>query len=123
MVLPKLKRLELLQLPSLVCFSPLGYHFMFPRFNVTTAMENCPNMTMCFTVDVNNLMHARTQKLSLHDEKNNARLSKIHGDRFLNLEDVKLNNCGVEEVFQLKGLPLPTTSEELKCYCSIPFNV
>ncbi|KAG8492598.1 hypothetical protein CXB51_010025 [Gossypium anomalum] len=63
MVLPKLKRLELLQLPSLVCFGPLGYHFMFPRFNVSTAMENCPNMTMCFTVDVNNLMHARTQDM------------------------------------------------------------
>ncbi|KAH1063255.1 hypothetical protein J1N35_028242 [Gossypium stocksii] len=60
MVHPKLKRLELLQLPSLVYFSPLGYHFMFPRLNVTTVMENCPSMTMCFTVDVNNLTQART---------------------------------------------------------------
>ncbi|KAH1063291.1 hypothetical protein J1N35_028278 [Gossypium stocksii] len=72
------------------------------QFNVTTVVENCTNMTMCFTVDVNNLMDARTQ-LSLHDEKNNARLSKIHEDHFLNLEDVKLNNCGVEEMFQLEG--------------------
>ncbi|XVF03895.1 hypothetical protein REPUB_Repub05bG0032800 [Reevesia pubescens] len=119
MVLPKLRRLELLQLPSLVSFSPSGYHFMFPSWDVTAIVEDCPKMIICFTVDVNNLMQGRTQKLSLQEEKNHGQLCKTQGESFLNLREVKLQNCGVEEVFQLKGGPFPTTSEELKCYCSI----
>ncbi|KAK8579129.1 hypothetical protein V6N12_069459 [Hibiscus sabdariffa] len=126
MVLPNLKRLELLQLPSLDRFSPLGYHFMFPSWSVAAVVKDCPAMTMCFTVNVSNLMEARTQKLSLQDGKEKGQLSKTQGKHCLNFEDVKLNNCGVEEVFQLKGLPLPlplpTTSQELKCYCSIPYK-
>ncbi|XWS09808.1 hypothetical protein CRYUN_Cryun39dG0021000 [Craigia yunnanensis] len=120
-LLPKLRRLELLQLPNLVSFSPLCNHFMFQLwFNATAIIEDCPNMTLCFTVDVNNLMQARTQKSSLQEEKNCSQLSKTQGEEhFLNLGELKFNNCGVEEMFQLKGLPLPTTSKELKCYCSI----
>ncbi|XVE50610.1 hypothetical protein DITRI_Ditri01bG0177200 [Diplodiscus trichospermus] len=117
-VLPKLRKLELLQLPNLVSFSPLSYHFMFPS-PLSVIVEDCPNMTMCLTVDENNLMQARTQKLSLLEEKNCIQLSRTQGEQFLNLEELKFNNCGVEEVFQLKGLPLETPSMELKCYCSI----
>lgn len=58
------------------------------------------------------------QKLHLKEEENCSQLCKTE-EHFLNLDEVKLNNCGVEEVFQLEGLPLPTTSEEFKCYCSI----
>ncbi|XVF77482.1 hypothetical protein PTKIN_Ptkin14bG0047700 [Pterospermum kingtungense] len=115
MVLPMLKSLKLLQLPNLVSFSP--YHFMFPSW-LDAIIEDCPNMTMCFTVFVNNLMLGRTQKLRLQEEENCSQLSKTQ-EHFLDLKELKLKNCGVEEVFQLKGLPLPITSEEIKCYCSI----
>ncbi|KAH1063322.1 hypothetical protein J1N35_028309 [Gossypium stocksii] len=54
--------------------------------------------------DETNTATEEDMKSSLHDEKNNTQLSKTQGDHFLNLDDVKLNNCGVEEVFQLKGL-------------------
>lgn len=57
-VLPGLKRLELLQLPNLVSFSP--YQFMFPSW-LNVIKEDCPNMTICFTVNVNNLVQGRTQ--------------------------------------------------------------
>ncbi|KAE8723531.1 hypothetical protein F3Y22_tig00012370pilonHSYRG00137 [Hibiscus syriacus] len=59
-VRPKPKRLELLQLPSLVRFSTMGNHFMFPPW-LNAVVEDCPNTTFRFTVNMNILMQAYTQ--------------------------------------------------------------
>ncbi|XWS27857.1 hypothetical protein CRYUN_Cryun25bG0015500 [Craigia yunnanensis] len=116
MVLPKLRRLELLQLQSLVSFCPLDYLLMFSSW-FTAIVEDCPRMTMCFAVDRNNLIEGRRQKLQLQGRKNHRQLSKTHEQRFLDLRELTVKNCGVQEVFQLKGLPLPM--EEHKCFCSM----
>ncbi|XVE80370.1 hypothetical protein DITRI_Ditri14bG0134500 [Diplodiscus trichospermus] len=115
MLLPKISRLELLQLQSFVSFCPLNYLHMFSSW-FTAIVEDCPKMIMCFAVDRNNLFEGRRQKLQLQEGKKPRQLSEAHEQRFLDLRELTVKNCGVQEVFQLKGAPLQM--EEHKCFCS-----
>ncbi|KAK6269708.1 hypothetical protein POUND7_006813 [Theobroma cacao] len=60
------------------------------------------------------------QKPHLQKEK---KLSKTQGKCFLDLKELRIKSCGVQEVFQLKGLPLLTTTAEHQCYCSMSGNI
>ncbi|MFQ6670312.1 hypothetical protein Gotur_035290, partial [Gossypium turneri] len=59
MHLPRLTYLWLDELPNLVSFSPVGYHFVFP-FLIDLQVEGCPNITTRFSVDSENSVHATT---------------------------------------------------------------
>ncbi|PPD75972.1 hypothetical protein GOBAR_DD27097 [Gossypium barbadense] len=58
--LPHLRSLEIDELPNLVSFSPVGYHFVFP-FLTDLQVEGCPNITTRFSVDSEKAVHAKTQ--------------------------------------------------------------
>ncbi|KAK6269709.1 hypothetical protein POUND7_006814 [Theobroma cacao] len=60
MALSKLKKVDILHLPSFVSFCPSDYHIMFPS-SFTATVEDCPNLTTCFTVDRKNLIPSGTQ--------------------------------------------------------------
>ncbi|MBA0635386.1 hypothetical protein Godav_029407, partial [Gossypium davidsonii] len=59
MHLPRLTYLRLDELPNLVSFSPVGYHFVFP-FLIDLQVEGCPNITTRFSVDSEKSVHAKT---------------------------------------------------------------
>ncbi|PPD75978.1 hypothetical protein GOBAR_DD27103 [Gossypium barbadense] len=56
----QLRSLRLYELPNLVSFSPVGYHFVFP-FLTGLHVEGCPNITTRFSVDLEKSVHAKTQ--------------------------------------------------------------
>ncbi|KAA3453080.1 putative disease resistance protein [Gossypium australe] len=58
--LPPLNDLGIFNLPNLVSFSPVGYHFVFPSLT-HLQVEGCPNITTRFSVDSEGSVHARTQ--------------------------------------------------------------
>ncbi|KAG4149624.1 hypothetical protein ERO13_D05G345300v2 [Gossypium hirsutum] len=59
--LPQLHSLRLDDLPNLVSFSPVGYHFIFP-FLTDLQVKGCPNITTIFSVDSEVSVHAKTQE-------------------------------------------------------------
>ncbi|KAB2032492.1 hypothetical protein ES319_D05G377900v1 [Gossypium barbadense] len=65
--LPHLRSLEIDELPNLVSFSPVGYHFVFP-FLTDLQVEGCPNITTRFSVDSEKAVHAKTQASQSVDE-------------------------------------------------------
>ncbi|MBA0788483.1 hypothetical protein Gotri_027713, partial [Gossypium trilobum] len=65
--LPQLTDLDLLTLPNLMSFSPVGYHFVFPFLNGLN-VEGCPNLTTRFSVDSQLSVHAETQASQSVDE-------------------------------------------------------
>ncbi|TYI84775.1 hypothetical protein E1A91_D05G390400v1 [Gossypium mustelinum] len=71
MHLPRLTYLQLDDLPNLVSFSPVGYHFVFP-FLIGLTVEGCPNITTRFSVDSEKSVHAKTQASQSIDEKESA---------------------------------------------------
>ncbi|KHG02824.1 Disease resistance RPS2 -like protein [Gossypium arboreum] len=58
--LPELTDLVLDNLPNLVSFSPVGYHFIFQILRYLK-VEGCPNVTTRFSVDSKESVHAKTQ--------------------------------------------------------------
>ncbi|KAK0600385.1 hypothetical protein LWI29_014450 [Acer saccharum] len=60
MVLPRLDRLTLKQLASLVNFCSVGYHFIFPSLS-WLVVKGCPKITTRFSVDQNRSVHAETK--------------------------------------------------------------
>ncbi|KAB2032521.1 hypothetical protein ES319_D05G380100v1 [Gossypium barbadense] len=67
MHLPRLTYLHFDELPNLVSFSPVGYHFVFP-FLIGLTVEGCPNITTRFSVDSEKSVHAKTQASQSIDE-------------------------------------------------------
>ncbi|KAG4149641.1 hypothetical protein ERO13_D05G346400v2, partial [Gossypium hirsutum] len=65
--LPLLRSLKLVELPNLVSFSPVGYHFVFPSLT-DLRVEGCPNLTTRFSVDSEKSVHAKTQASQSIDE-------------------------------------------------------
>ncbi|KAB2032502.1 hypothetical protein ES319_D05G378900v1 [Gossypium barbadense] len=65
--LPQLCSLELIELPNLVSFSPVGYHFIFPSLT-DLRVKGCPNITTRFSVDSEKSVHAKTQASQSVDE-------------------------------------------------------
>ncbi|OMO58221.1 Disease resistance protein [Corchorus olitorius] len=59
-VLPKLGRLDLEELPSLISFSSLDYHFLFPSL-WTLKVRDCRQMTTSFSIDLQSCAHAKPQ--------------------------------------------------------------
>ncbi|XP_052884637.1 probable disease resistance protein At4g27220 isoform X2 [Gossypium arboreum] len=62
--LPELTDLVLDNLPNLVSFSPVDYHFVFPSLT-DLRVEGCPNVTTRFSFDSKESVHAKTQFLLL----------------------------------------------------------
>ncbi|XVE68851.1 hypothetical protein DITRI_Ditri09bG0102800 [Diplodiscus trichospermus] len=60
MVFPKLKEFELLELPSLKSFAPMGYHFQFPLL-IHLNVGGCPNLITSFSKDSKDIVHAVTK--------------------------------------------------------------
>ncbi|TYG71539.1 hypothetical protein ES288_D05G405000v1 [Gossypium darwinii] len=58
--LPQLCSLELVELPNLVSFSTVGYHFVFQSLRYLK-VKGCPNATTRFSVDSKQSVHAKTQ--------------------------------------------------------------
>ncbi|GMJ10048.1 hypothetical protein HRI_004673900 [Hibiscus trionum] len=59
---PQLQEMELSGLPSLVSFSPLGYHLVFPSLN-SFKVVNCKKMITSFMMDYSTLaVHAKTEQ-------------------------------------------------------------
>ncbi|PPD89957.1 hypothetical protein GOBAR_DD13110 [Gossypium barbadense] len=58
--LPQLTDLKLSELPNLMSFSPVSYHFVFPSLE-DLKVEGCPNITTRFSVDSKQSVHAKTQ--------------------------------------------------------------
>ncbi|XVF03990.1 hypothetical protein REPUB_Repub05bG0041900 [Reevesia pubescens] len=75
MVLPKLKVLILEDLPSLISFSPVGYHFKLP-FLDTLVVKKCMKMVTSFTCQEKFLMH--TSDKSVHAETEESSLPEEH---------------------------------------------
>ncbi|TYJ39140.1 hypothetical protein E1A91_A04G046000v1, partial [Gossypium mustelinum] len=65
--LPRLTDLVLRNLPNLVSFSPVGYHFVFPSLT-DLQVKGCPNITTRFSVDSEKSVHAKTQASQSVDE-------------------------------------------------------
>ncbi|KAA3453078.1 putative disease resistance protein [Gossypium australe] len=65
--LPQLYFLTLWELPNLVSFSPVGYHFVFPSL-MSLGVKSCPNITTGFSVDSQKSVHAKTQASQSVDE-------------------------------------------------------
>ncbi|XP_052485996.1 probable disease resistance protein At4g27220 isoform X2 [Gossypium raimondii] len=65
--LPRLTSLVLGNLPNLVSFSPVGYHFVFPSLR-GLRVRGCPNITTRFSVDSKRSVHAKTQASQSVDE-------------------------------------------------------
>ncbi|XP_022753315.1 probable disease resistance protein At4g27220 isoform X2 [Durio zibethinus] len=65
--LPYLGTLHLSELPNLVRFSPVGYHFVFPSLYDLT-VRGCPNITTSFSVDSEQSGHAKTEAILSIDE-------------------------------------------------------
>ncbi|KAG8492256.1 hypothetical protein CXB51_009934 [Gossypium anomalum] len=76
--LPRLTDLVLRNLPNLVSFSPVGYHFVFPSLTYLQ-VKGCPNITTRFSVDSEKSVHAKTQFLFLicHPLSNFGKLSSL----------------------------------------------
>ncbi|XP_050217098.1 probable disease resistance protein At4g27220 [Mercurialis annua] len=60
-LMAKLVRLTMKELPSLTNFCPRGYHFVFPCLETLT-VEGCPLITTSFKVASNCSVHATTEK-------------------------------------------------------------
>ncbi|KAK1548820.1 hypothetical protein Q3G72_009996 [Acer saccharum] len=60
MVLPQLEKLTLQQLASLINFSHVGYHFIFPSLSRLVVTE-CPKLTTRFSIDQNRSVHAEAK--------------------------------------------------------------
>ncbi|KAK0598857.1 hypothetical protein LWI29_000051 [Acer saccharum] len=60
MVLPQLQKLTLVELPSLVNFCLVGYHFIFPSLS-ELLVTKCPKLTTRFSVDQNRSVHAEAE--------------------------------------------------------------
>ncbi|MFQ6662524.1 hypothetical protein Gotur_030344, partial [Gossypium turneri] len=58
--LPRLTDLVLGNLPNLVSFCPVGYHFVFQSLRCLE-VKGCPNVTTRFSVDSKQSVHAKTQ--------------------------------------------------------------
>ncbi|KAB2032512.1 hypothetical protein ES319_D05G379500v1 [Gossypium barbadense] len=65
--LPQLCSSELVELPNLVSFSPVGYHFVFQSLRYLK-VKGCPNVTTRFSVDSKQSVHAKTQASQSVDE-------------------------------------------------------
>ncbi|XVF77052.1 hypothetical protein PTKIN_Ptkin14bG0008900 [Pterospermum kingtungense] len=63
----KLKHLQLESLTSLVSFSPVGYHLIFPSL-CTLEIRNCPRMITSFSVDSISSVHAQTKAVKALDD-------------------------------------------------------
>lgn len=63
---PQLKELYLGCLPSLVSFSPIGYHLVFPSLDYLE-IEDCFRMITNFTIDSTLSVHAETKAPRLDD--------------------------------------------------------
>ena len=59
-VFPKFEDLELLELPSLTSFAPMGYNFQFPSL-VNLEVRRCPYLIRRFSKDSRGIMHAITE--------------------------------------------------------------
>ncbi|TYG71530.1 hypothetical protein ES288_D05G404100v1 [Gossypium darwinii] len=59
--LPQLRTLVLDELPNLVSFSPVGYHFVFQPLRCLK-VKGCPNITTRYSVDSKQSVHAKTQQ-------------------------------------------------------------
>ncbi|OMP04500.1 Disease resistance protein [Corchorus olitorius] len=66
-VLPRLKILHLEDLPSLLSFIPMGYHFKFPSL-VSLTVHDCPEIVTSFARDSKKIVHAKTEELPLEEE-------------------------------------------------------
>ncbi|OMO68956.1 hypothetical protein CCACVL1_19744 [Corchorus capsularis] len=58
-----LRRLFLEELPSLISFSSLDYHFLFPSLS-QLKVTNCRQMTTSFSIDSQSCAHAKPQKIA-----------------------------------------------------------
>ncbi|XP_040948199.1 probable disease resistance protein At4g27220 isoform X2 [Gossypium hirsutum] len=67
MHLHRLTYLQLDDLPNLVSFGPMSYHFVFPSLT-DLRVEGCPNITTRFSVDSEKSVHAKTQASQSVDE-------------------------------------------------------
>ncbi|KAA3453081.1 disease resistance protein isoform X1 [Gossypium australe] len=67
MHLPRLTYLQLDDLPNLVSFSPVGYHFVFQSLRCLK-VKACPNVTTRFSVDSKQSAHAKAQASQSIDE-------------------------------------------------------
>ena len=59
-VFPKFEDLELLELPSLTSFAPMGYNFQFPSL-VNLEVRRCPYRITRFSEDSRGIVHAITE--------------------------------------------------------------
>ena len=59
-VFPELEKFELLELPSLTSFAPMGYNFTFPSLN-HLKVEGCPYLITRFSEDSRGIVHAITE--------------------------------------------------------------
>ncbi|KAL1102672.1 hypothetical protein V6Z11_D05G381700 [Gossypium hirsutum] len=74
--LPLLRSLKLVELPNLVSFSPVGYHFVFPSLT-DLRVEGCPNLTTRFSVDSEKSVHAKTQELEFWEMTEKKQISNV----------------------------------------------
>ncbi|KAK5833914.1 hypothetical protein PVK06_017780 [Gossypium arboreum] len=65
--LPQLTELKLSELPNLMSFSPVRYHFVSPSLE-DLKVGGCPNITTRFSVDSKQSVHAKTQASQSDDE-------------------------------------------------------
>ncbi|KAB2086733.1 hypothetical protein ES319_A04G054300v1 [Gossypium barbadense] len=65
--LPQLTDLKLSELPNLMIFSPVSYHFVSPSLE-DLKVGGCPNITTRFSVDSKQSVHAKTQASQSDDE-------------------------------------------------------
>ncbi|KAG8492275.1 hypothetical protein CXB51_009939 [Gossypium anomalum] len=65
--LPQFLTLSLDELPNLLSFIPVGYHFVFPSL-VKLRVEDCPNITTRFSVHSKQSVHAKAQTSQSVDE-------------------------------------------------------
>ncbi|TXG66913.1 hypothetical protein EZV62_008188 [Acer yangbiense] len=80
MVLPRLDRLTLKQLASLVKFCPVGYHFIFPSLS-WLVVKGCPKITTRFSVDQNRSVHTKAQAPQTAKEDVDMELSSLKTTR------------------------------------------
>ncbi|XVF79155.1 hypothetical protein PTKIN_Ptkin14bG0197200 [Pterospermum kingtungense] len=66
LIFPQLRRLLLSNLPSLMRFSPVGYHLLFPDLK-QLEIKDCSQIITSFTVDSTSWVHAETKAPQLDE--------------------------------------------------------
>ncbi|KAJ0044734.1 hypothetical protein Pint_04131 [Pistacia integerrima] len=97
--LPKLKVLKLDGLASFISFCPENFHSSWPALEDFT-IDKC---SMSFGTEVRDLQeNLRILRIGSSNQLYDTILSRLKDGFFKNLEDLRISNCGVKVLFQLK---------------------